>query len=249
MESHLGEVSRRSAFHRLGIEPRGRTDDSHQRRPREQDWKLCGEDPAARANAVCAGSAAGLAAAFSSPLAGVTLVLQEIAGGRTENFAGRFACWPPRSLPASFFALSKGAPSLPVGNDLPLSWRVLWMSPVVAVVAGSAGGLQYLTLAFGKRAGNPLCRSAQARRRNPGWRVLSHFLAFSLTGGWGAFGLGRRGSGGGAERKRCVDGCLVAPGRQTRRDSRLLPGRADAAAESLPRCCSSAEWPGPWSAG
>ncbi len=51
---------------------------------------LLGEDKAAKANAVCAGSAAGLAAAFNSPLAGVTLVLEEIAEGKNQHkFAGR----------------------------------------------------------------------------------------------------------------------------------------------------------------
>ena len=98
--------------------------------------KMFGEDPTARANAVCAGSAAGLAAAFGSPLAGVTLVLEEIAGGKNEeNFAGRSLL--AAALASSVvFAMSKGAPSLPVGSELALSWRVFWMSPVVAVGGG-----------------------------------------------------------------------------------------------------------------
>jgi CIC family chloride channel protein len=111
--------------------------------------KIFGEDPTTRANAVCAGSAAGLAAAFASPLAGVTLVLEEIAGGKNEeNFAGRSLL--AAALASSVvFAMSKGAPSLPVGSELALSWRAFWMSPVVAGVAGLAGlAFQYVTLRF-----------------------------------------------------------------------------------------------------
>ena len=155
--------------------------------------KMFGEDPTARANAVCAGSAAGLAAAFGSPLAGVTLVLEEIAGGKNEeNFAGRSLL--AAALASSVvFAVSKGAPSLPVGSDLALSWRALWMSPVVAVVAGSAGLVfQYVTLAFRAR-----CK--RSNLSGPPKLVMGTLiggmfalLAFGLTGRLGAFGLGEQ---------------------------------------------------------
>lgn len=155
--------------------------------------KLFGENPTTRANAVCAGSAAGLAAAFGSPLAGVTLVLEEIAGGKNEeNFAGRSLL--AAALASSVvFALSRGAASLPVGMDLALSWRALWMSPVVAVAAGSAGlAFQYVTLKF-----RALCR----RSALPGPLKLAMgtltgglfaVAAFGLTGHLGAFGLGEQ---------------------------------------------------------
>ena len=153
--------------------------------------KIFGEDPTARANAVCAGSSAGLAAAFGSPLAGVTLVLEEIAGGKNEeNFAGRSLL--AAALASSVvFAMSKGAPSLPVGSDLALSWRALWMSPVVAVVAGSAGLVfQYVTLAFRARCKrSPLSGPVKLLAGTLIGGIFA-LLVFGLTSRLGAFGLG-----------------------------------------------------------
>jgi chloride channel protein, CIC family len=153
--------------------------------------KMFGEDPEARANAICAGSAAGLAAAFGSPLAGVTLVLEEVAGGKNEeNFAGRSLL--AAALASSVvFAMSQGAATLPVEADLALSWKAFWMSPVVAAVAGTAGlGFQYITLAVRARCK----RSALS---GPLKLVLGTLiggifavLAFGLTGRLGTFGLG-----------------------------------------------------------
>ena len=155
--------------------------------------KMLGEDPAARANAVCAGSSAGLAAAFSSPLAGVTLVLEEIAGGKNEeNFAGRSLL--AAALASSVvFALSKGAPSLPMQSDLALSWRTFWMSPVVALVAGSAGlAFQYVTLALRARCKlSPLSGPLKLVTGTLIGGILA-LLAFSLTGRLGTFGLGEQ---------------------------------------------------------
>jgi chloride channel protein, CIC family len=152
---------------------------------------MFGEDATARANAVCAGSAAGLAAAFGSPLAGVTLVLEEIAGGKNEeNFAGRSLL--AAALASSVvFAMTKGAPSLPVGSELALSWRAFWMSPVVAVVAGLAGLVfQYVTLAFRARCKRwPLSGPLKLLLGTLIGGIFG-LLAFSLTGRIGAFGLG-----------------------------------------------------------
>ena len=153
--------------------------------------KMFGEDPQDRANAICAGSSAGLAAAFGSPLAGVTLVLEEVAGGKNEeNFAGRSLL--AAALAASVvFALSQGAPTLPVQADLALGWKTFWMSPVVAVVAGAAGlGFQCITLAVRAR-----CKRSSLPgpfRLVLGTLIGAMFavLAFSLTGRLGAFGLG-----------------------------------------------------------
>ena len=103
-----------------------------------------------RANAVCAGSAAGLAAAFGSPLAGVTLVLEEIAGGKNEeNFAGRSLLGCRARFQHGFRHVEGRSQPPHVSQILALSWRGFWLSPVVAVVAGSAGlAFQYVTLAI-----------------------------------------------------------------------------------------------------
>jgi chloride channel protein, CIC family len=153
--------------------------------------KSFGESSVTRANAVCAGSAAGLAAAFGSPLAGVTLVLEEIAGGKNEeNFAGR-SLLAAALASTVVFTMSGGAASLPIEANLPLSWRALWMAPVVALTAGLAGlAFQYLTLAIRRRWKLSLV---------PGtWKLVLgtmtggafSLLAFALTGRLGAFGLG-----------------------------------------------------------
>lgn len=153
--------------------------------------RVFGETPETRANAVCAGSAAGLAAAFGSPLAGVTLVLEEIAGGKNEeNFAGRSLL--AAALASSVvFAMSGGAPSLPVGSGLELSWRALWMAPIVAVVSGLAGlAFQFVTLSIRQRCKNsPLSGPTKLVLGTLAGGVFS-LLAFALSGRLGAFGLG-----------------------------------------------------------
>jgi chloride channel protein, CIC family len=153
--------------------------------------KLFGEDATARANAVCAGSSAGLAAAFGSPLAGVTLVLEEIAGGKNEeNFAGRSLL--TAALASSvIFAMSKGAASLPVEGNLALTWRTFWMSPVVAVAAGLAGlAFQYITLAFRARCKRSALPGPLKLVLGTMIGAMFGLLAFGLTGRLGTFGLG-----------------------------------------------------------
>ncbi|CAN5410101.1 H(+)/Cl(-) exchange transporter ClcA [soil metagenome] len=148
-------------------------------------------DDEAKANAICAGSAAGLAAAFSSPLAGVTLVLEEIAGGRNQNkFAGR-ALLAAAMAASVVYALSRGAACLPIGPDLPISWKVLWLTPIIALAAGGAGiFFQWSTLKTrhffkSSRMGVPMRVSVGALAG-----ALTALAAYGVTGHTGVFGLG-----------------------------------------------------------
>lgn len=153
--------------------------------------RLFREDPDAKANAVCAGSAAGLAAAFSSPLAGVTLVLEEIAGGKNQNkFAGR-ALLAAALASSVVYWLTDGAASLPIGPDFPMSWKVLWFSPLVAVAAGCVGLVfQWSTLSL--RAWSRALSIGRPLRLALGALAAGAIAAaaFLFTGHLGAFGLG-----------------------------------------------------------
>jgi CIC family chloride channel protein len=147
----------------------------------------------AKANAICAGSAAGLAAAFSSPLSGVTLVLEEIAGGKNQNkFAGR-ALLAAAVAASVVYSFTGGTACLPIGPGLPMSWTVLWLSPVVAIVAGAAGiAFQWSTLALRARARKsplPMPVKLTLGALSGGAVALT---AFFLTGHLGVFGLGEQ---------------------------------------------------------
>lgn len=149
------------------------------------------ESPEGRRNAVCAGSAAGLAAAFNSPLAGVTLVLEEIAGGRDQaKFAGRSLLAAALAVLVVYLLRGNHA-AFPLGAGIPLEWRTLWLSPVVALVAGFVGiAFQWSTLrlrrAWKRSPISPALRPACGAAIG-GMAALG---AFALTGQLGVFGLG-----------------------------------------------------------
>ena len=150
-----------------------------------------GESEAARGNAICAGSAAGLAAAFNSPLAGVTLVLEEIAGGKNEEkFAGRSLLAAALAVSVVYLMMGNRA-ALPISAQYPLRWTVFWISPLIALVAGAFGILfQKFTLQLRGRIRNS---------RIPAWGrpavgaaigCCAALAAFAVTGNTGIFGLG-----------------------------------------------------------
>jgi len=149
------------------------------------------ESPQGRLNAVCAGSAAGLAAAFNSPLAGVTLVLEEIAGGQNQaKFAGRSLFAAALAVVIVYLMLGNH-PALPLARDIPLTWRVIWLSPVVALVAGLAG-IVFQRSTLGLRGWMKHAPIPPALRPASGAVIgcAAGVAAFALTGKLGVFGLG-----------------------------------------------------------
>lgn len=151
------------------------------------------ESKEATANAICAGSAAGLAAAFNSPLAGMTLVLEEVAESQNmDKYAGR--CLLASAISVSMVYLFTGdVAALPIQEDIEMRWRVLWLSPLVALFAGMVGiFFQWATLQL---------RAACKRSLIPLWirpaigafiGGLLCLLAFAMTGKLGSFGLGEQ---------------------------------------------------------
>ncbi len=144
-----------------------------------------------RLNAVCAGSAAGLAAAFNSPLAGVTLVLEEIAGGQNQaKFAGR-ALLAAALAVLVVYVLRGNHAALPLGRSVSLSWTALWLSPVVALVAGGAGlAFQFLTLRLREGIRHSRIHPALRPACGAALACVAALGAFAMTRQLGVFGLG-----------------------------------------------------------
>lgn len=149
------------------------------------------ESKEATANAICAGASAGLAAAFHSPLAGVTLVLEEIASsGNMEKYAGR--CLLASAISVSMVYLLTGdKAALFIEGNIPMKWDVLWLSPLVAIFAAMMGVFfQWATLAlrgFAKKSSIPLWLRPAVGAFIGGAIAL---VAFAMTSKLGAFGLG-----------------------------------------------------------
>jgi CIC family chloride channel protein len=153
--------------------------------------KTVKESKEAQGNAICAGVAAGLAAAFNSPLSGVTFVLEIIAQSQhVDKYAGRSLLASAISV-SMVYLMAGDTASLPIKGNLPLKVEVLWLSPIVAILAGLMGiFFQWSTLSLRaryKRSGLPLwLRPATGAFIG----AILCVAAFSLTSRLGAFGSG-----------------------------------------------------------
>lgn len=152
---------------------------------------LVGTAPKERRTAAAAGAAAGLAAAFNTPLAAVTFVLEEIIGDLNSRMLGSVLLAAVLGALVAHGLLG-AQPAFTLHSPGAPGWLGYALTPLVAVLAAVAGGwFQRLTLGLRARNRRP--------HRWPAWsRVMLGALAgwalgaavFATTGHLGVFSLG-----------------------------------------------------------
>ena len=150
-----------------------------------------GEPKQRRRAPAAAGAAAGLAAAFNTPIAATTFVLEEIIGDLNSRFLGAILL---ASVLGAFVvhAIIGKQPSFSLlGVESP-TWRGYLLTPVVAALAGTVG-VHFQRLSLGLRS------RVRGARRIPGWLIPSFgalitwalgSIVFWRTGHLGVFSLG-----------------------------------------------------------
>ncbi len=152
---------------------------------------LAGEAKQNRRSAAAAGAAAGLAAAFNTPLAATTFVLEEIIGDLNSRFLGPVLLASVLGALAVHGIIGKQPSFTLTEADAP-TWVGYLLTPVVAAAA-SLVGVYFQRASLGLRA------VMKRARRIPGWLVpaLGGLVTWALgagmfwrTGRLGVFSLG-----------------------------------------------------------
>ena len=152
---------------------------------------LAGEAKQSRRAPAAAGAAAGLAAAFNTPLAATTFVLEEIIGDLNSRFLGAVLLASVLGAFATHAIVGKQPAFTLTGVQSP-SWVGYGLTPVVAALA-SVIGVYFQRFSLGLRA------RAKQIRRVPRWMVpaagalltwMLGSLVFWRTGHLGVFALG-----------------------------------------------------------
>ncbi len=99
---------------------------------------LLGEAKQKRRTAAAAGAAAGLAAAFNTPLAAMTFVLEEVIGDLNSRLLGRILLASVIGALVVHGAIG-AQPAFKLGHVSASSLNVYWLTPLVAVVASLVG--------------------------------------------------------------------------------------------------------------
>jgi CIC family chloride channel protein len=136
---------------------------------------LAGEPKQNRRLAAAAGAAAGLAAAFNTPLAAMTFVLEEIIGDLNSRLLGGVLLASVLGALVVHGVIGKQPSFILTGADAP-SWVGYALTPVVAALAGLVG-------VYFQKASLGLRGRMKSTRRVPGWLL-------PLAGGLITWGLG-----------------------------------------------------------
>jgi CIC family chloride channel protein len=136
---------------------------------------LAGEAKQNRRLAAAAGAAAGLAAAFNTPLAATTFVLEEIIGDLNSRLLGGVLLASVLGALVVHGVIGKQPSFTLTGVDAP-SWVGYALTPVVAAMAGLVG-------VYFQKASLGLRGRMKSTRRVPGWLL-------PLAGGLITWGLG-----------------------------------------------------------
>jgi len=141
--------------------------------------------------ALAAGAAAGLAAAFNTPLAGVAFVLEEIIGDLNTRLLGRVLL---ASVTGALVVhgIIGPQPAFELGFVQPANLPAYLIAPLVAAFAALAGvAFQWLALGLRQKSRQWKKAPAWLRPMFGGWSVwILAILVFYYTGSVGIFGLG-----------------------------------------------------------